>query len=91
MKLKKIIQEIDLGNKVFCDVCNGDFTNSDEQGGFVFGSKGYCPKCAKERLPAIKGYSEENYIKAFCPENMSFKDFILKYRNGNNFIRVYSF
>jgi hypothetical protein len=74
----------DMGNEVICDQCNKDYTNSDMQGGFIFGSHAYCPECAKESLPRIKSYGEENYIKAYCPEGMSFKDFVIQYRGEDN-------
>lgn len=82
---------IEIGDTVFCDVCDKDYTNNDSAtGGFIFGSKAYCPKCAEEKLPAIKGYGEEHYIKVYCPEGMSFKEFVLKIRNGNNQIKIIS-
>lgn len=76
----------DLEGEVYCDICNEDYSNSDESGGFVFTSKGYCPKCAVEGLKNIRKYNEEQYIKAVCPEGMSFKDFIIEYRDGNNLV-----
>lgn len=82
--------EIDVGNTVVCDMCNADFTNSDKQGGFLFGSKGVCPDCQDRVMSDIKKYNEEYYIKGYCPEGMSFKDWILKLRNGDNKIRFYS-
>ena len=83
---------IEVGNQVICDICDGDFTNDTEsKGGFLFGSKAYCPKCAEERLPSIKSYNEEHYIKAYCPGDMLFRDFVLECRGGNNTIKIYSF
>ena len=79
---------IDIGEEVCCDICNEDFTNSDEEGGFLFGSKAYCPKCAEKRLPAIKSYNEEHYIKAYCPKGMSFRQFVLNLRGGDNTIKI---
>lgn len=82
----------DIGNKVYCDACNKDFTNDTEsEGGFIFGSKAYCPKCAEEHLPSIKGYGEEKYIKAYCPESVSFREFVLECRGGNNTIKIHTF
>lgn len=74
----------DMGDTVICDQCNEDYTNSDEEGGFIFGSHAYCPNCAKDSLPRIKSYGEEKFIKARCPEGMSFKDFVVAYRGDNN-------
>lgn len=85
----KLTQVIDIGEMVICDVCNEDYSNSNESGGFIFTSKAYCPKCAKKRLPEIKGYGEEKYIKAYCPSTMSFKDMVLAWRCGNNTIKFY--
>lgn len=77
----------DIGEVVICDICNRDFTNSNLSGGFLFGSYAYCPFCADERLSTIKKHNEENHIKAWCPENKSFRDWILEdIRQGNNLI-----
>ena len=86
----KVIEEevIDIGNTVVCDICNEDYTNSDESGGFLFGSYGYCPKCAVEGIKTIRECNEEKYISVWCPESLSFKDFILGIRGGNNTIRI---
>lgn len=83
--MKKIISVTDIGEKVFCDAsCGKEYTNSDECGGILFGSYAYCPTCTKEALPRIKSYGEEHLIKAICPSDMTFKDFCLKLRGGNN-------
>ena len=63
----------------------------DKRGGFIFTSKGYCPDCAGDGMKSIKKYGEEKYIKAICPKDMSFKDFILGYRGGDNTIKITSF
>lgn len=79
----------DIGHTVICDQCNEDYSDSEESGGFVFGSHGVCPKCAERMMASIRKYNEEKYIKAVCPEGMSFKDFILAYRGGDNTIKYY--
>ena len=81
---------IDIGDSVICDACGDDYTNSDDSGGFLFGSSAYCPKCAVSRLPNIKSYGEEHFIKARCPKSMSFKDWVLQLRGGDNTIKVYT-
>ncbi len=78
----------DIGDTVICDQCNKDYTESEKSGGFIFGSHAYCPECAREALPRIKGYGEEDHIKAQCPDGMSFKNFVLAYRGGNNSVTV---
>lgn len=71
---------VDIGDIVVCDICDEDFTDSQEQGGFIFGSNAYCPRCAKRSLPDIKKYGEESYIRATCPDGKPFADFVRKYR-----------
>lgn len=79
---------IDIGRTVVCDICDEDFTDRTECGGFIFGSKGYCPLCAPSGLVSIKRYAEERYIRATCPDGQSFADFVRAYRGGNNAILV---
>lgn len=68
------------GDTVLCDLCNEDYTNSDEKGGFLFGSKAVCPKCAPEFLNSIKSYNEERYIRAQANPDESFRDFVYRIR-----------
>src|ERR671925_167417 len=74
---------IDIGRTVVCDSCSTDFTDSQESGGFVFGSYGYGPCCAPRMLAEIKRCNEEWYIKAQCPDGVPFADFIRDYRGPN--------
>jgi len=89
--MKKLVYEADLGDSVVCDECSEDYTNSEESGGFIFGSHGVCPKCADRLLKSIKKYNEEEHIKSYCPRGMSFKQFILNYRGTGegNKIKMY--
>ncbi len=77
----------DLGDRVYCDYCNKDYTDSKESGGIIFGSKAICPECAPEALNRIRGYNEEHFIKAYCPEKMSFHQFVVDYRGDNNKVK----
>lgn len=90
MKDLKLTKVIDIGDTVLCDQCNKDYTNSDEKGGFLFGSHGVCPDCAPRMMKDIEKYHEEDYIKATCPEGMSFKDFVIKLRGGDNTVKFYN-
>lgn len=67
---------IDPGDKVYCDFCNIDFTDRDDTGGFLFGSKAVCPACEDEMLSTIEEYNEQHLIKAYCPKSYSFADWI---------------
>lgn len=83
-------KSVDIGRLVVCDVCSDDYTDRNETGGFIFGSYAYCPTCAPEHLKQIEGYREEFHIKARCPTDKSFADFVRDYRLANdaNFIRI---
>lgn len=82
------IQEFNLGNDVVCDVCGKDWTNRTESGGFVFGSYGYCPECAVRGERKIRESGEEGYIRARCPEGVSFAEFIRTYRGGDGIMQI---
>lgn len=77
-----------LGDLVVCDVCDRDYTNSTEEGGFIFGSYAYCPTCAERHLPKIQGYNEEHMIRARCGDGVSFADFVRAYRGPDAAIRI---
>jgi hypothetical protein len=82
------IQQIDVGDHVECDGCCKNFTKSDESGGILFTSKGYGPCCVARMEKTIAGCEEQRFIKGRCPPGMSFKDWILKIRNGDNTITI---
>lgn len=84
-------QPIEVGAIVVCDVCNEDYTNRHDEGGFIFGSYAYCPACAKSHLPAIEGYGEANLIRARCPSGVSFCKFVRKYRGPDATISIRTF
>jgi len=84
--MSKNYYEIPLHGTVLCDYCNGDYTESDEQGGVQIGSYAICPRCAKEAIQSAEQYQEE-YTK--CPEGMTFRDWVLQLRNGNDSIRIF--
>ena len=71
---------IDGGDVVLCDFCNSDFTHSEATGGFLFQSKAVCPDCEVKMLGNIKKYDEEKYIRATCPEGMTFYNWIMSLR-----------
>lgn len=76
--------------RCLCDQCNEDYTNSDEQGGILFGSHAVCPKCEARVFDGAVKYGEVNEIRAHCPDGMSFKNWVLQLRGGDNTIRVQS-
>ncbi len=85
----KVLEEIyDVGESVICDFCGKDFSGSDAKGGLIFQSKAACPECTPRIKSNAIGYGESKFIRAECPDQMSFKDFVIGYRNGNNTVRV---
>jgi len=81
-------QPIDVGNIVVCDVCDGDYTDSEECGGVLFGTYSYCPKCERELMPRICGTSEQANIRGKARPGESFKNFVMRIRDGNNTIQI---
>ena len=77
-----------VGRTVLCDVCSTDLTDDPRSGGYMFGSYAYGPCCASERLATIQGYGEEWNIRAWCPPELSFADWIRAIRGPNAVIRV---
>lgn len=78
--MKEII--IHAGLSVACDFCSEDYTNSDTKGGLLYRSYALGPCCAK------KVEKEPRQIKARCPEGMTFRDWVLSLRAGDNTVRV---
>jgi len=87
----KTIKIIDIGEKVVCDLCSEDYSESLECGGFLFQSKAVCPVCAPNFELNVQKFGETSFIRERCPEFMSFKDWVLGLRNGNNEIKIESF
>lgn len=89
--MRKVVHESNIGRIVLCDLCNGDYTDSDETGGFVFGSKAVCPECAPSIEEAAVKYDEMHYITKPKDTNMSFGDFVRDYRGGDGHVIIETF
>ena len=68
--------EIPLGRSVLCDIDDTDLTEDSRSGDYLFGSYAVGPCCAERYLATIEGYGEEHFIKARCPEGVSFADWV---------------
>lgn len=88
--MKEISSE-DLGTTVFCDFCGVDYSFRGDVGGMIFETKAVCPECTDGCMPSIRSYKEEKYIRAICPNNLSFWAFVVNYRGDNNKIKIYGF
>lgn len=82
----------DIGDTVICDLCGTDFSEGteaqDEKGGYIFGSNGVCPRCAQEFYSRIREHNEQGHIKALCPSDKTFLEFIIDARGGNNTVEI---
>jgi hypothetical protein len=66
---------IDIGEMVLCDLCNADYTDSEDEGGILMGTYSICPTCA----PGIIRDAErtgEPFVR--CPAQTRFKDWVLQ-------------
>lgn len=83
-------ERVALGALVVCDWCGKDYTQNKECGGFIFCSYATCPDCADNQMKKIKGYGEEHLIRAVCPQDKSFADFVREYRGEDAAISISS-
>lgn len=79
---------VPVGRLVLCDFCDADLTNDNRSGGFMFQSKAVGPCCAAEREVSIRGYGEERFIRARCPEGIAFADWVRGMRGPSAAITV---
>jgi hypothetical protein len=70
---------LEAGNRVVCDYCNEEYTDSDEIGGVLFNRSAYCPKCADRIITGAKKYNEEKYLQ-YPLEGESFCNFVYRIR-----------
>jgi hypothetical protein len=74
--------EIGKGCEVRCDLCNTDYTQSEEKGGFLFAGYAICPKCALGHMQTIIKHKEEKEIQGYCDKDQTFKQAVLQWRRG---------
>lgn len=86
--MPKTIYSAKLGESVVCDMCGDDYTKSAQPGGFIFGSKAVCPKCEPSVMADVVKYGEQQYIRATCPPNTSFADFVRKFRGPDAKVEI---
>ncbi len=65
-----------MGRRVLCDSCSKEFTDLPDTGGMQFESKAICPECSPRYLANARKYGETKFIRAICPEGMSFADWV---------------
>lgn len=79
---------IPVGRTVLCDIDDTDLTDDPRSGGYMFGSYGVGPCCVERHEAMVRGYNEEHFIKARCPEGVSFADWIRSLRGPDAAIRI---
>lgn len=81
---------IEIGRDVLCDIDDTDLTDDPRSGGYMFGSYAVGPCCAEQHEARVRGYGEQHFITARCPEDMSFADWVRAIRaaTGNNAITI---
>ena len=73
------VVEIKIGNRVICDSCNEEYTDSLEEGGVLFNRTAFCPKCTPRIVASAIKYHEERFLQ-YPIAHESFRDFILRIR-----------
>lgn len=71
--------KVDPGDDVLCDICNADYTDSPDCGGYILSGYAVCPGCALSMSKKTKEYGEAP-PEAVCPDGVSFADFVRAYR-----------
>jgi hypothetical protein len=83
-------EKIPVGRNVVCDICDADYTDRRETGGFLFESKAVCPTCAPRFMDKVIEYKEEHFIRGRCTPGMAFADWVRELRGPDAYIRVTS-
>jgi len=73
------VMTIDVGDRVICDLCNTEYTNSDAVGGVLFSHKACCPICAPEMIKNAKKFKETRFLE-LPTVGETFRDFVLRIR-----------
>lgn len=67
---------LDMGDRVLCDSCSRDFTDSKERGGLLFGTKAIGPCCALRWFESAKHHNETHLVRSICPDDMTFAQWV---------------
>jgi hypothetical protein len=74
--------------KVFCDVCDREYTHSEAVGGFLLKLKhvaddpwAYCPLC-DDRYQRLLARESPYVIVQHCPSDEAFADFVRRHREA---------
>lgn len=79
---------IPVGRDVLCDSCDEDLTSDRRSGGFLFSTYAIGPCCAERWETGARKYGEEQFIRARCPEGVSFGDWVRGIRGPDAAITI---
>jgi hypothetical protein len=79
-KLGFEIIKLDPGEHVNCDLCNEEYMDSTETGGFMFDSNAVCPKCAPTFEKDAARFNESDHIRERARKGETFRDFVYRMR-----------
>lgn len=74
-----------VGDRVFCDDCGIEYTDSEDPGGIAFGrsaGKAICGRCAPKWIALARKHGETHLIKALCPITKPFAQFVRELREA---------
>lgn len=78
------------GDYVECDMGGEVLTADPRSGGFLFGSKAVGPCCAERVEASARHNGELDYIRARCPEGVSFADWVRRLRGPDAAVRIFT-
>jgi hypothetical protein len=81
----ELIDSIDIGDEVICDYCNATISDDEKEQGFFVGTNAVCQECGKDIRVSDYAKFEVEHVSS------NFKQAVLKRRNGNNRIEIYSY
>lgn len=89
-----LVNEINCGDVVCCDGCNGPY-GDNMMGGVIIGSSAYCGECCDKYNYTSPNYKYANEIDEILDGKSTFKKNVLKYRkrmNGSSdgIMRIYT-
>ena len=91
-----LVNEINAGNVVCCDGCNGPYDENKRNGGVIIGSSAYCQECSDRYGWEAEGYEHADEITDIMDKDKTFEQNVLDYRekmtgSTNAISRIYAY
>ena len=82
--LKDLLDSTTISERVFCDICGKEFTNSKVRGGALYNnSMAICPGCLKKFKITLKSFEDKKLLTVFSPKR-TFAENIWKIREAKD-------